>query len=76
MYEAEKREIKDEVRRNLVYIVAIILFLNEDIYNSFHFPLHRKDSLVVVAGVPQAVFLLQEMWSVNGLSCRCCWTRF
>ena len=37
MYEAEKREIKDEVSRNLVNLVAIILFLDKDFYYSFHF---------------------------------------
>ena len=40
MYEAEKREIKDEVRRDQVDIVAIILYLNKDIYYSFHFLIH------------------------------------
>ena len=36
--------------------------------------LDRRDWMIV-AGLPQAVLLLQEMWSVNGLSGSCSWTR-
>ena len=53
MYEAEKREIKDEVRKHL----------------------KKKEKWIIGAGLPQAVLLLQEMWSINGLSGSCSWTR-
>ena len=58
MYEAEKREIKDEVRKK-----------------ASQEKLQRIGKWIIGPGLPQAVLLLQEMWSINGLSGSCSWTR-